>query len=65
VNRHDVVAKRGAPNIDSACAGTALRDFLRASDLSRLPEAEVLAYDPTPPGDGELIFQPTGVGDEA
>jgi hypothetical protein len=65
VNRHDVVAKRGAPNIDSACSGTALRDFLRASDLSRLPEAEVLAYDPTPPGDGELIFQPTGAGDEA
>jgi hypothetical protein len=64
VNRHDVVAKRGAPNVDSACSGTALRDFLRASDLSRLPEAEVLAYDPTPPGDGELIFQPTGAGDE-
>jgi hypothetical protein len=65
VNRHDVVAKRGAPNVDSACSGTALRDFLRASDLSRLPEVEVLAYDPTPPGDGELIFQPTGAGDEA
>jgi hypothetical protein len=65
VNRHDVVTKRGAPNIDSACSGTALRDFLRASDLSRLSEDEVLAYDPTPPGDGELIFQPTGTGDEA
>jgi hypothetical protein len=64
VNRDDVVTKRGAPNVDSACAGTALRDFLRASDLSRLPEDVVLAYDPTPPGDGELIFQATGTGDE-
>ena len=45
VNIDDVVAKTGAANIDSACTGTALRDFLRASDLSRIPEELVLPYE--------------------
>jgi len=45
VHLDDVVAKKGAPNIDSACTGTALRDFLRVSDLSRLPEESVLPYE--------------------
>src|SRR5207237_3421582 len=30
VHRDDVIARRGAPNIDSECTGTTLRDFLRA-----------------------------------
>lgn len=41
----DVAAKRGAPNIDSACTGTALRDFLRVRDLSRIPEDIVSPYE--------------------
>ena len=41
----DVVAKRGAPNIDSACTGTALRDFLRVSDLTHLPDEIALPYE--------------------
>ena len=45
VNIDDVAAKTGAANIDSACTGTALRDFLRASDLSRIPEKLVLPYE--------------------
>jgi len=45
VHLDDVVTKKGAPNIDSACTGTALRDFLRVSDRSRLPEASVLPYE--------------------
>ncbi len=45
VNIDDVAAKTGAANIDSACTGTALRDFLRASDLSRIPEELVLPYE--------------------
>lgn len=41
----DVVNRREAPNIDSECTGTTLRDFLRASDLVRMPEDVALAYE--------------------
>lgn len=58
VHLEDVTNFTGAPNIDSASTGTTLRDYLRASDLSRLPESLVAAYDPNPPEDAELIFQP-------
>jgi hypothetical protein len=34
-----------APNVDSECAGTTLRDFLRASDLEPLPENIIAKYD--------------------
>lgn len=47
VNVADIAAKRGAPNIDSECTGTALRDFLRASDLTRIPEELVLPHEST------------------
>ncbi len=59
VSYDDVVAKRGAPNIDSACTGTTLRDFLRASDFAHLPDEVVALYDNGTPVDGELIYQPT------
>jgi hypothetical protein len=58
VHLDDVVAKRGAPNVDSACTGTSLRDFLRATDFSRMPEEIAQVYDNVPPGEGVLIFQP-------
>ena len=38
VSLGDVLGGMGAPNVDSACTGTALGDFLRARDFSRLPE---------------------------
>jgi len=41
----DVVQQRGAHNIDSECKGTALRDFLRVSDLSVMPEDVVRPYE--------------------
>ena len=49
VHLQDVVEKRGAPNVDSACTGTNLRDFLRADDLERIPEDVALLYDETTP----------------
>jgi hypothetical protein len=61
VHLDDVVARRGAPNIDSACTGTTLRDFLRGSDLVRLPETVAALYDEGPPSDGELIYNPGAV----
>lgn len=60
VHLDDVVAKRGAPNVDSACTGTTMRDYLRGDDFARIPEDVVALYDTKPPAtDDVLIFQPT------
>lgn len=45
VNIDDLVDGTGAPNVDSACTGTTLRDFVRASDLEPLPEPVIERYD--------------------
>jgi hypothetical protein len=45
VHRADVEANRGAPNVDSHCTGTTMRDYLRVSDLERLPAEVIAAYD--------------------
>jgi hypothetical protein len=45
VNLDDLVEGVAAPNIDSDCTGTTLRDFLRASDLEPLPEDVIAIYD--------------------
>ncbi len=59
VHFDDVVAKRGAPNVDSACTGTTMRDYLRGNDFARIPEDIVALYDTKPPSaDDVLIFQP-------
>ena len=58
VHIDDVIGRVGAPNIDSAATGTSLRDFLRGTDLSRMPEEVVELYDTEPVTDGDLIFQP-------
>jgi hypothetical protein len=44
VNLDDLRNRRGAPNIDSKCTGTTLRDYLRASDFSLIPEEVVSLY---------------------
>ena len=49
VHLDDVVGKIGAPNIDSACTGTTLRDFLCGADLSQIPEELVQPYENPPP----------------
>lgn len=48
VNLDDLLEGVGAPNVDSECTGTTLRDFLRASDLAPLPEEVIAAYDRRP-----------------
>ncbi len=45
VHMDDVIGRRGAPNINSRCTGTTMRDYLRASDLQHLPEDVVRIYD--------------------
>jgi hypothetical protein len=58
VHYDDVVNKIGAPNVDSAATGTSLRDFMRGTDFSRLPDDIIALYDDEPVEDGELVFRP-------
>ena len=44
VSLDDLLEGVGAPNVDSECTGTTLRDFLRASDLAPLPDDVIEAY---------------------
>jgi hypothetical protein len=56
VNIEDVTAKRGAKNIDSFCTGTSLRDFLRGTDLTRIPDEIIALYNDGTENQGELIY---------
>jgi hypothetical protein len=59
VNIDDLANGAGAPNVDARCTGTALRDFMRATDLARLPEDLVRRYDSGEVGaDGLLVYRP-------
>lgn len=58
VNRDDVKNRIGAPNLDSECTGTSLRDFMRGSDLTRMPEELIAPYDAAAVSDGVLVYQP-------
>ncbi len=44
VHRADVQGRGGARNVDSACTGTNLGDFLRATDLTQLPADLIESY---------------------
>ena len=44
VHLDDVRRHVGAPNIDSACTGTTMGDYLRGTDLSHLPEDAIAPY---------------------
>jgi hypothetical protein len=58
VHFDDVAAKRGAPRVDEECTGTTMRDYLRGSDFSRIPDNLVAMYDDGTGEAGELIYQP-------
>lgn len=45
VHYDDVATRSGARNHDSRSTGTTMRDYLRASDLERLPEHLIRLYD--------------------
>jgi len=45
VHFDDVVERNAAPNLRPACTGTVMRDFLRGTDLARLPEDIAAMYD--------------------
>lgn len=45
VHLDDVVGLTGARNVDSACTGTTMRDYLRGSDLTRIAADVVALYE--------------------
>ncbi len=59
LNIDDARAVKGAPIDDSKCTGTNIRDFLRSTDLERVPEDVATLHDS---GDGasrgDLIYDP-------
>jgi len=55
VHLDDVAGRTGAPNVDSKCTGTTMRDYVRATDLSRLPEELIAMYDDGT-GDGKILY---------
>ena len=59
VNLDDVANHVGAPNLDSECTGTTMRDYLSCEDLSHIPDELIAKYDTEPPKDGVLIYEPT------
>jgi hypothetical protein len=48
----------GAPNPDSECTGTTMRDYLKCEDLSRVADELIAKYDTDPATDGVLVYQP-------
>jgi hypothetical protein len=44
VHLDDVLNRNGAPNVDSACTGTTMGDYLRGTDYSHLPEEAMALY---------------------
>jgi len=58
VHIDDVIAKRGAPNLDSAPQGTTLRELRRVSDLAHISQEVIALYEDESPTSGDLVFQP-------
>ena len=44
VHLDDVIGRIGAPNVDSACTGTTMGDYIHATDYSRLPDDALALY---------------------
>ena len=59
VNLDDVGNRSGAPNLDSECTGTTMRDYLSCENLARIPEDLIALYDTDLPIDGVLIYEPS------
>jgi len=55
----DIAAKRGAPNLDAACTGTTLGEYLRGTDFSRLPEDVLSLYYDGTEILGNVAYQPS------
>ena len=59
VNLDDVREQVGAPNLDSECTGTTMRDYLSCGDHSRLPDELIAKYDTEPPPENAVLIYET------
>lgn len=57
VHSDDVAGKRGAPHVDEECTGTTMRDYLRISDLTHIPDRLVALYDDSTNAAGKLVYR--------
>lgn len=55
----DIYDGRGAPNVDGHCTGSSIRDFIRVSDLSAMPDDVVALFDDGTETSGTLRYDPT------
>jgi hypothetical protein len=62
VHIEDVWNRRGAANLDSECTGTTMRDYLRATDLSHVPDEAVALYEDGTEIADHLVFKPQVAG---
>lgn len=53
----DIAEGRGAQNVDAACTGSSIRDFVRASDLARMPDRVVELFTDGTEDRGSLVFE--------
>ena len=49
---------KGAPRVDKECTGTTMRDYLRGTDFSHIPDDIVALYDDGTDTAGELLYRP-------
>ena len=56
VDIDDIVNGRSAPNVDVECTGSAIRDFIRASDFAPLPQNIVDLFVDGTEDRGALVF---------
>jgi len=56
----DIEAGRGAANVDVACTGSSIRDFIRASDLAPMPERIVALFHDGTEDRGDLQYTVAG-----
>jgi hypothetical protein len=58
VHIDDVKDKHGAPHSDEACTGTTMRDYLRVTDCSHIPDDLVALYDDGTTDRGKSVYAP-------
>ncbi len=58
VHLKDALERRGASIPDSASTGTTMRDYLRGTDLSHLPNEAIALYDDGTANEGKPVYMP-------
>jgi hypothetical protein len=58
VHLRDLRNRNAAPNADSRPVGTSLRDFMRGTDLTPIPDDVIAMYDNAAVKEGVLVYRP-------